>query len=64
MSYAPRPCRNHTVGRWTVHPDWFAGLGLLADRNATVMVAMAIGALSVSAAIFLILELDTAYEGV
>ncbi|MGH8865759.1 MAG: transposase, partial [Burkholderiales bacterium] len=34
MSYAPRPCRNHTVGRWTVHPDWFAGLGLLADRNA------------------------------
>jgi hypothetical protein len=42
----------------------FAGLGLLADHNGTVMVSMAIGAISVSAAIFLILELDTPYEGV
>jgi len=42
----------------------FAGLGLLADHNGTVMVSMAIGAISVSAAIFLVLELDTPFEGV
>lgn len=42
----------------------FAGFGLFARANATVIVAFLIGALSVSSAIFLILELDRPYSGV
>jgi hypothetical protein len=42
----------------------FAGLGLIASRNATNGAAIVVGAISLSAAIFLILELDTPYEGV
>ena len=41
----------------------FAGLGLLAARNGTVVVVSLAVALAVSAAIFLILELDTPYSG-
>lgn len=41
----------------------FAGFGLFARANATVIVALLIGALSVSSAIFLILELDHPYVG-
>ena len=42
----------------------FAGLGLVASRNTTNGAAIAVGAVSLAAAIFLILELDTPYEGV
>jgi len=42
----------------------FAGLGLVASRNATNRAAIAVGAVSLAAAIFLILELDTPYAGV
>lgn len=42
----------------------FAGLGLVAARNATVMAAGAATALAVAGAMFLILELDTPYDGV
>ena len=42
----------------------FAGLGLLAARNATVIAAGMAAALAVAAAVFLILELDTPYDGV
>jgi hypothetical protein len=42
----------------------FAGLGLLAPRNATVMAVLFVCALSVSGAIFLILELDRPFEGI
>jgi UDP-N-acetylmuramyl pentapeptide phosphotransferase/UDP-N-acetylglucosamine-1-phosphate transferase len=42
----------------------FAGLGLVASRNATNGAAIIVGAVSLSAAIFLILELDSPYEGV
>jgi hypothetical protein len=41
----------------------FATFGLFAPPNATVVVALLLGALSVSAAIFLILELDLPFEG-
>jgi hypothetical protein len=41
----------------------FASFGLFAPPNATVVVALLLGALSVSAAIFLILELDLPFEG-
>jgi hypothetical protein len=41
----------------------FAGLGLIASRNATSGAAIVVGAVSLSAAIFLILELDTPYSG-
>jgi hypothetical protein len=41
----------------------FASFGLGAPRNATVVSVFAIAALSVAAAIFLIVELDTAFEG-
>jgi hypothetical protein len=41
----------------------FMGFGLFARANATVIVALLIGALSVSSAIFLILELDHPYIG-
>lgn len=42
----------------------FAGLGLVASRNSTNGAAIAVGAVSLAAAIFLILELDTPYAGV
>jgi hypothetical protein len=41
----------------------FASFGLFAPRNATVIVVLCVCALSVSAAIFLILELDRSFEG-
>jgi hypothetical protein len=41
----------------------FASFGLYAPRNATVISALLISALSVSGAIFLILELDQPFEG-
>ncbi|QBR71691.1 hypothetical protein CU048_10830 [Beijerinckiaceae bacterium] len=41
----------------------FLGFGLFASVNATVLVALLIGALSVSSGIFLILELDQPYQG-
>jgi hypothetical protein len=41
----------------------FLGFGLLARRNATVTVALLVGALSVAGAIFLILELNDPYRG-
>jgi len=42
----------------------FAGLGLLAARNVTVVAAGVAAALAVAGAMFLILELDTPYDGV
>lgn len=42
----------------------FASFGLFAPPNATVIVALLLGALSVSGAIFLILELDLPFEGI
>lgn len=41
----------------------FVGFGLFAPRNATVIAILLVCALSVSAAIFLILELDTPFRG-
>jgi hypothetical protein len=41
----------------------FAGFGLFAPRHATVVVAMFVCALSLSAAIFLILEMDRPFDG-
>jgi len=41
----------------------FASFGLFAPRNATVIAAFFVCALSVSGAIFLILELDQSFEG-
>jgi len=41
----------------------FASFGLFAPRNATVIAALLVCALSVSAAIFMILELDRSYSG-
>ena len=41
----------------------FASFGLFAPRNATVVIALFVGALSVSGAIFLILELDRPFQG-
>jgi hypothetical protein len=41
-----------------------AGCGLLAPRNATVIAVLIVCALSVSCALFLILELDRPFEGV
>lgn len=42
----------------------FAGLGLLAPRNATVIAVIIVCILSVSGALFLILELDKPFEGI
>lgn len=42
----------------------FCGYGLLAPRNATVVVSLAICAVSVAGAIFLILELDRPLQGI
>jgi hypothetical protein len=41
----------------------FASFGLFAPHNATVIVVLCVCALSVSGAIFLILELDRSFEG-
>ena len=41
----------------------FAIFGLFAPRHATVVVALLVCALSLSAAIFLILEMDRSFEG-
>jgi hypothetical protein len=41
----------------------FLGFGLFARSNATVLVTMTVGALSVAGAIFLILELNHPYSG-
>lgn len=41
----------------------FVGFGLFAKRNATLVVALLLGALSVSGAIFLILEMNRPYTG-
>ena len=41
----------------------FAAYGLFAPRNATVVVALCVGSLCVSAALFLILELGTPFDG-
>ena len=41
----------------------FLGFGLFARFNATVLVALFIGAISVAGAIFLILELSSPYQG-
>jgi hypothetical protein len=41
----------------------FLGFGLFARFNATVLVALFIGAISVGGAIFLILELNSPYKG-
>jgi hypothetical protein len=42
----------------------FAGFGLFAPPNATVVVGLLLGALSVAGAIFLILELARPYDGI
>ena len=42
----------------------FLGFGLFARINATVTVALLVGALSVAGAIFLILELNEPYRGI
>jgi hypothetical protein len=41
----------------------FVGFGLFAQRNATLVVALLLGALSVSGAVFLILEMNRPYTG-
>ena len=41
----------------------FIGFGLFAPRHATVVVALLVGAVSLSAAIFLILEMDRPFDG-
>jgi hypothetical protein len=43
---------------------FFAGYGLLAPRNPTVVVVLVVCALSISAALFLILELNKPFAGV
>jgi hypothetical protein len=42
----------------------FLGFGLFSSRNATVTVALLVGAASVACAIFLILELNDPYRGI
>jgi hypothetical protein len=42
----------------------FAGIGLLAPRNGTVVAVLFVCTLSVSGALFLILELDRPFEGI
>ena len=52
---------------WTVLVFWigvlFLGFGLFTRANATVVMMLMVGALSVSGAVFLILELNTPYQG-
>lgn len=50
------------IGFWLVL--LFVGLGLLAPRNSTAIVALVICALSMSAAIFLILEMNQPFDGI
>jgi hypothetical protein len=42
----------------------FSGYGLMAPRNATVIAVLMVCALSISAALYLILELDKPFDGV
>lgn len=42
----------------------FAGFGLFAPANATVLAALFLGALSVAAAVFLVMELGRPFEGI
>jgi len=42
----------------------FVGFGLFAQRNATLVAALCLGALSVSGAVFLILEMSRPYTGI
>lgn len=42
----------------------FASLGLFAPRNGTVFTVLLVCALSVSTAIFMILEMDQPYDGI
>ena len=42
----------------------FISFGLFASRNHTVMVALFVGALSVAGAVYLILEMDSPFQGV
>jgi hypothetical protein len=42
----------------------FASFGLYAPRNATVLTVLCVAAMSVAAAVFLILELDGPFDGV
>jgi hypothetical protein len=42
----------------------FGSFGLFAPRNRTVLVTLCLGAMSVSAALFLVLELGSPFEGV
>ena len=42
----------------------FGSFGLAAPRNATVITVFVISALSVAAAVFLILELDGPFDGI
>jgi hypothetical protein len=42
----------------------FVGFGLFARFNATTIVALLVGALSVAGAVFLILEMNQPYRGV
>ena len=42
----------------------FASFGLYAPRNATVLIVLFVAALSVAAAVFLILELDGPFDGI
>jgi hypothetical protein len=50
------------LGLWLV--TLFAGYGLLAPRNATVVAVLVVCALSVAAALFLVLELGRPFDGV
>ena len=51
------------VDRLPQEVDLFAGFGLFAPRNAITVVVLFLGALSLSAAIFLINELNNPLEG-
>jgi hypothetical protein len=42
----------------------FTSFGLYAPRNATVVAVLFVSAVSVAAAVFLILELDSPFDGV
>jgi len=42
----------------------FLGFGMLARLNITIAVALMVGALSVSSAVFLMLELSQPYQGI
>jgi hypothetical protein len=50
------------IGLWLVL--LFVGLGLLAPRNSTAVIALVICALSMSAAIFVILEMNQPFDGI